>query len=160
MGHKSISQRLDRAKTTEAKISTLVSWSKNWEHETMELISRLETSDHDQLCIVTGQLKAVCQKHFTALPRVLTRFVEDDPVDDVGVVEVVEAVDVVEQKLHDLPEGYITAREWAIKNGKSPRRGQKILTETPEFIPAAIKVRNPRGGVDIWAVPKDTVWPF
>lgn len=166
MGRKSISQRLDRAKTAEAKVSTLVSWSKSWERETMGLISQLETviqtHDYDRLCIATGQLKAVCQKHFTALPSVLTRFVPFIP-DDAAEVDPdldQEFDPPPGQCSREMPEGYITAREWAVRNGKSSRRGQKILTETPEFVPAAIKVRNPHGGVDIWAVPKDTVWPF
>jgi len=58
-----------------------------------------------------------------------------------------------------MPEGYITLREWSIKNGKSPRRGQRVLVEWPNAVPA-IKVRNPRGGVDVWAVPENTPWPF
>jgi hypothetical protein len=124
----------------------------------MSLIYNLErgirTKDHDLLCKATGQLKAVSEKHFKALPEVLTRFIGDNPAPIVGPVPLPPA------EVGSMPEGYISAREWAKRNGREPRRGQKILTDWPSIVPAAKKVRNPRGGVDIWAVPEDTPWPY
>jgi len=167
MKHRSISQRLDKAKSADAKRSTLADWSKAWESETMGLIGNLEQAvrkmDYDQLCINTGQLKAVSEKHFKALPSVLTRLIKDDEPDaPCPATEPVLPIEKLPEQIGSIPmpEGYITAREWAEKNGKSVKRGQKILTDWPTLIPAAKKVRNPHGGVDIWAVPKDTIWPF
>jgi hypothetical protein len=48
--------------------------------ETMQVFARLERAiqrnDYDELCIATGQLKAVMQKHFAALPNVFTESVK------------------------------------------------------------------------------------
>lgn len=65
-----------------------------------------------------------------------------------------------DRSILEMPDGYITLKDWSLKNGKSPNRGQKLLADQPSLIPAARKVRNPRGGVDIWVVPKDTIWPY
>jgi len=64
-----------------------------------------------------------------------------------------------DRPLLDIMEGYITVKEWASKHGKSPSSAQNILSNSPTLVPAARKVRNPRGGVDIWVVPKETIWP-
>ena len=59
-----------------------------------------------------------------------------------------------------MPAGYITAREWAVRNGLNPQRGSKLLTKNNKAVPGAMKVRNPHGGVDVWAVPEGTEWPY
>lgn len=90
MKHRSISQRLDRAKSFESKKSILLDWSDAWEDETRQLIRNLEqainTMDYDKLCINTGQLKAVAEKHFTALPRIFERLfkLENTSLDTAG----------------------------------------------------------------------------
>lgn len=73
--HRSISQRLKRAKSLEAKQATAMEWSLHWFDEQMQLIEQLErairTRSHDDLCIATGQLRAVTKKRFDALNNVL-----------------------------------------------------------------------------------------
>lgn len=64
-----------------------------------------------------------------------------------------------DREILDMPEGYITLKEWAHKNGRTLSAAQKIMWRAPGTVPAAKKVRNPNGGVDIWAVPTDTPWP-
>lgn len=54
----------------------------------------------------------------------------------------------------ELPTGYITAYEWAIKHGKKPKAGQHRAA----LIPGAKKVYNPHEGANMWAVPEDTPW--
>lgn len=229
--HRSISQLLDRAKSAELKRAVMINWSKSWENETMELIRNLEravrTMDYDQLCINTGQLKAVAQKRFSALPNIFLRLIETDTAEQASPEKVPQAtvVDDAQYKsdsqdepdepinneeqhiprickdcgisfaaktdrqkrcpecqtkhikalrlaaakaaqdvkrdrpLLDIPEGYITAKEWAHKHGRSQSRAQDILANFPTFVPAAKKVRNPHGGVDIWVVPEETIWP-
>ena len=75
MQHRSISQRLKKAKSIEVRREILRDWSAAWQREQMELIGQLEQAikhdDYDALCIATGQLKAVSQKKFEALPRVI-----------------------------------------------------------------------------------------
>lgn len=76
--HRSISQRLKRAKSSEGKQEAALDWAANWEQEQLKLISLLEQAikqnNRDQLCIATGQLKAVTKKRFEALTNVLTLF--------------------------------------------------------------------------------------
>jgi hypothetical protein len=163
MGRKSISQRLSAAKSPDTKAEIKAEWAAAWESETMQVFARLERAiqrnDFDELCISAGQLKAVLQKHFTALPNVLKSGENVPSVDPPEPLGSAEEPCKSQKVIPLMPEGYITLREWSIKNGKSPRRGQRILVEQPNVVPA-IKVRNPRGGVDIWAVPENTPWPF
>lgn len=73
--HRSISQRLAKAKATETKKEVALDWAANWAREQMQLVTRLEkavaSDDYDQLCIVTGQIKAVSIKRLDALPKVI-----------------------------------------------------------------------------------------
>lgn len=166
MGRRSINQRLDRALTPEAKAKTLLDWSKEWETETFEIIRNFErairSNDYDLLCITTGRLKEASKKRFTALPRVFIKLIDamdrDNECQDLRNDNIPDRQQAAE--VMPMPEGYITLREWSIKCGKSPKRGQKIMMEQPGIIPAARKVRNPRGGVPVWAVPEDTEWPY
>jgi len=78
--HRSISQRLARAKSLDTKKEIALDWAKNWQHEQCKLITQLgmavKNDDYDQLCIVTGQLKAVAEKRFSALPNVIANLSE------------------------------------------------------------------------------------
>lgn len=73
--HRSISQRLAKAKAMETKKEVALDWSANWAREQMQLVAQLEKAvaadDYDQLCIVTGQIKAVSIKRLEALPKVI-----------------------------------------------------------------------------------------
>jgi hypothetical protein len=75
MQHRSISQRLKKAKSPEVKQEVALDWAANWQTEQLQLIQLLEQAvkrdDYDNLCIVTGQLKAVTQKRLEALPKVI-----------------------------------------------------------------------------------------
>lgn len=75
MQHRSISQRLSKAKSTEVKHTVAQDWATSWELEQSNLIQQLgravKNNDYDALCVVTGELKAVTQKRFSALPKVL-----------------------------------------------------------------------------------------
>ena len=74
--HRSISQRLARAGSLGVKTEIALDWAQSWHTEQMQLIHRLEQAikkdDYDELCIVCGQIKAVSEKRFKALPKVLT----------------------------------------------------------------------------------------
>lgn len=80
MGRKSISQRLNTAKSLQTKQEIALDWSANWSQEQVELIKQLETAiktdNYDDLCIITGQLKAVTLKRFEALPNVIKLLTE------------------------------------------------------------------------------------
>lgn len=75
MQHRSISQRLAKAKALETKKEVALDWAANWAQEQDGLVKQLEAAvakdDYDQLCRVTGQIKAVSQKRFEALPKVI-----------------------------------------------------------------------------------------
>lgn len=73
--HRSIGERLRRAKTPEARQETLQAWVKNWEQDQQEIVSQFENGvsqrDWDALASATGQLKAVTQKRMIALRGVI-----------------------------------------------------------------------------------------
>lgn len=77
--HRSISQRLAKAKSPETKREVVNDWIANWYKEQLSLIAQIEKAinhdDYDQLCIATGQLKAATEKRFTALPKVIQALV-------------------------------------------------------------------------------------
>jgi len=78
--HKSISQRLAKAGSLATKREIGHDWSANWQQEQKRLIHKLEQAisadDYAQLCIITGQLKAVTEKRFSALPKVIEKLTE------------------------------------------------------------------------------------
>lgn len=80
----SISQRLAKAKAPETKKEVAKDWAANWQQEQQRLVAQLERAvaadDYDQLCQVTGQIKAVSEKRFGALPKVLDALLPD-PID-------------------------------------------------------------------------------
>lgn len=80
MTRRSISQRIVRAKSLEAKRNTVLDWAGNWKEDHDKTIRMLEraisTNDYDMLCRAAGQLKVVGQKHFSALPKVLEHLID------------------------------------------------------------------------------------
>jgi len=80
--HRSINQRIMRAKSPEAKEQTLLAWADEWQTEQMQLLNRLgkavEKGDYDSECIITGELKAMSIKKFAALPKLLMTLVRND----------------------------------------------------------------------------------
>lgn len=75
MKHKSISQRLKTAKSIDTKKLVAQDWATNWQAEQTALIDMLGKALHknnfDELCIAVGQLKAVTQKKFEGLTKVI-----------------------------------------------------------------------------------------
>ena len=78
--HRSVTQRLQRAKSSEAKRATLQEWANSWQSEQMQLIRELgkaiADNNYDQECIKLGELKAASIKKFDALPRVLNYLID------------------------------------------------------------------------------------
>lgn len=76
----SISQRMKRAKSTDAKRQTALKWAANWQEDQDEIVRGLERAvrnqDHGMLISYIGQLRAVNEKRFTALPGVLNALLE------------------------------------------------------------------------------------
>lgn len=74
---RSIGERLNRAKSPEVKQEVARDWASDWDREQKSLIAQLEQAvkndDYDKMCIVTGQLKAVTEKRFKALPNVIAK---------------------------------------------------------------------------------------
>lgn len=74
---RSITQRMDKAKSTGRKLEVIQDWTTNWEEEQFELITQLEQAikndDYDLLCRTTGQLKAVSDKKFNGLSHALEK---------------------------------------------------------------------------------------
>lgn len=82
---RSISQRLQRAKSAESRKNVALAWAAEWQREQSLLIKLLEQSishdDYDLLCRSTGQLKTMSNKRLPALCRVidlLTEVNDDD----------------------------------------------------------------------------------
>jgi hypothetical protein len=82
----SISQKLKKAKSIEAKKATVEEWSRSWQEDHANLVRMLEraiqTNDYDLACSATRQLKAVGHKRFDALPRVLNHLIDGGDTDD------------------------------------------------------------------------------
>lgn len=61
----------------EVKREILNDWSASWSSEQLTLIKRIESAirsdDYDELCVACGQLKAVTEKRFAALPKIFDR---------------------------------------------------------------------------------------
>jgi hypothetical protein len=72
---RSITQRLKRAKSTEAKTEVALAWAAEWQREQFALIRLIEQGisrdDYDLLCRTTGQLKEMSRKRLPALCRVI-----------------------------------------------------------------------------------------
>lgn len=77
--HRSINQRLRRAKTPEVKRETAIDWANEWRAEQAGLVKALghaiARDEYDDLCRIAGQIKAVTEKRFAALPKVIDALV-------------------------------------------------------------------------------------
>ena len=84
--HRSISQRLSRAKSVEVKQEVALDWATNWQNEQSGLILQLgkaiANDDYDLQCRISGQLKAVTEKRFIALPKVIDALIKSDTDND------------------------------------------------------------------------------
>lgn len=69
--HRTITERIKRARTKERLLELTAEWVDKWETEQVELIRRLGNAiandDYDEECICTGQLRAITEKRFTGL---------------------------------------------------------------------------------------------
>ncbi len=77
--HRSINQRLNRAKKIESKKAAANEWIDDWYKDQLAEIKKLERAislnDYDALCRATGSLKQITLKRFAALPNVIDHFV-------------------------------------------------------------------------------------
>lgn len=75
MQNRSISQRLKRAAELATKREIALEWAEAWQKEQEELVRRLgqavATNDFDNLCKITGQLRAVSEKKLQSLPKII-----------------------------------------------------------------------------------------
>ena len=84
MGRKSISGKLDRARTDEKRLHIAWEWAQEWEDSSRRNMRALETAiserDFDAQCRAMGHLKEDLLKRLGALPRVMERLAdEEDP---------------------------------------------------------------------------------
>lgn len=81
--HLSVNQRLKRVRALEVKKEIAFDWVQGWQADHDDLIRQLERAirndDYDLLCRATGQLKAVGQKRFEALPKILVHLADAPP---------------------------------------------------------------------------------
>jgi hypothetical protein len=75
MSRKTITERIRRAKTNDARTELISQWLDDWKDEQTKLCERLSLAidihDFDEACIVNGQLRAVTDKKFVALYNML-----------------------------------------------------------------------------------------
>lgn len=80
--HRSISERLRRAKSPESRSAVLEAWVKNWEDDQMDVLAQIEAgirhSDRDTLASAAGQLRAITDKRMAGLRNVLRILTEGD----------------------------------------------------------------------------------
>lgn len=80
--HRSISERLHRAKSPEARAAVLEAWVRNWEHDQMDILAQIEAGirhmDRDTLISSAGQLRAITDKRMVGLRNVLRIMTEID----------------------------------------------------------------------------------
>jgi hypothetical protein len=73
--HRSIRERLERAKSPAAKRETAYDWALSWREDQTDIVRQLqraiEADDYDGLCRATGQLKEVTAKRFVGLASVI-----------------------------------------------------------------------------------------
>lgn len=78
--HRSIGERIKRAKSPEARAATLDAWVRNWEEDQMAVLEMIEegvrTMDPDLLQPGAGQLRALTLKRMQGLRNVLRLLTE------------------------------------------------------------------------------------
>ncbi len=82
--HRSISERLARAKSPEARASVLADWVADWEESQWYLLEQIEaalrTGNHNAGCIAAGAFKNQIEQRFDGLETVLRILQEPQPV--------------------------------------------------------------------------------
>lgn len=82
MKHRSIGERMTRAKTLDSRREAALDWAANWREdheETLALIERaLQTGRISAAGQALGQLKALNDKAMSALPRVIEALADED----------------------------------------------------------------------------------
>lgn len=71
MQHRSISQRLKKAKSMQTKKQIMLDWADNWRREQLNLITRLQNAIDSkcefELCSIARDLEGVTKKRFSGL---------------------------------------------------------------------------------------------
>lgn len=82
MAHRSIKDRIRRAKSNEVRREVLTDWAANWRSDQEDIVRQFERAvsrrDYDALASLTGQLKAVTEKRFEGLASVIDALTEAD----------------------------------------------------------------------------------
>jgi hypothetical protein len=80
--HRSIGYRIERARTLAVRREVATDWSINWYADHLETLSNLEKAlgarDIASAGRYCGQLKALHEKAFAALPRVIEALTDED----------------------------------------------------------------------------------
>ena len=80
--HRSIGERLRKAKTLAARVETATDWALNWQEDHDATLLNLEMAvsrrDWDAAARSTGQLKAMAEKRFPALHKVIDALSDED----------------------------------------------------------------------------------
>ena len=81
--HRSISERLARAKSPEARASVLADWIADWEDAQWHLLEQIETAlrdgNYNAGCIAAGAFKNQIEQRFDGLETVLRILQEPHP---------------------------------------------------------------------------------
>ena len=81
-GHRSIGERMSRAKSADARLATAKEWSGQWCNEQTCLLRKLKAAiaenDREEQIFIIKQLEAVNEKRHAALPRVFERLAGGD----------------------------------------------------------------------------------
>lgn len=84
--HRSIKQRLQKAKSIIAKKDTIDEWVLSWSSDQSYVIKILEAAirakDWDKVCIATGQIKSITEKRFEGLQSVIDHLINRDNLND------------------------------------------------------------------------------
>ena len=77
MRHRSISERLRRAKSPESRRELLLDWTDNWFTEQMNIVQQLSdayiTMDNESICKGINQLRAMTDRRLSALSRIFVK---------------------------------------------------------------------------------------
>jgi len=81
--HRSISQRLSKARSPKARAEVLADWVKDWEEAQWHLLEQIEealrTKNYDAACIAAGAFKNQIEQRFDGLEKVIKVLQEPQP---------------------------------------------------------------------------------
>jgi len=81
-GHRSIGERLSRAKSPKARLETLMEWNDEWRNEHQALLRKLKKSiienNSKDIDFYLSQLDAVAIKRHDALQRIFERILKNE----------------------------------------------------------------------------------